>query len=85
MGLCADSWEPGACFGFCLSLSLCAPPLLLLTLCLSLSLKKKFNKKEGEREHKLLRELALQLGRKSFPLTTMYREPALCLGEHESA
>ena len=23
VGLCADSWEPGACFRFCVSLSLC--------------------------------------------------------------
>ena len=32
IGLCADSSEPGACFGFSLSLSLSAPPLS--TLCL---------------------------------------------------
>ena len=25
IGLCADSSEPGACFGFCLPLSLCLP------------------------------------------------------------
>ena len=25
VGLCADSSEPGACFGFCVSLSLSAP------------------------------------------------------------
>ena len=38
VGLCADSSEPGACFGFCVSLSLCpSPPLLVL--CLSLSQK----------------------------------------------
>ena len=23
--LCVDSWEPGACFGFCVSLSVCSP------------------------------------------------------------
>ena len=34
VGLWADSSEPGACFGFCVSLSLCPTPL---TLCLSLS------------------------------------------------
>ena len=34
-GLCADSSEPGACFGFCVSLSFSALPLLIL--CLSLS------------------------------------------------
>ena len=37
--LCADSLEPGACFRFCVSLSLSAPPLLML--CLSLSLSQK--------------------------------------------
>ena len=26
VGLCADSLEPGACFGFCVSLSLCPSP-----------------------------------------------------------
>ena len=31
----ADSSEPGACFRFCVSLSLCAPPPLVLCLCLS--------------------------------------------------
>ena len=33
IGLCADSSEPTACFGFCASLSLCPSPLVL---CLSL-------------------------------------------------
>ena len=33
VGLCADSTEPGACFGFCVSLSLC----LSLACALSLS------------------------------------------------
>ena len=37
VGLCADSLEPGACFRFCVSLSLCISP----TRTLSLSLKKK--------------------------------------------
>ena len=32
IGLCADSSEPGARFGFCVSLS--APPLLMLSLAL---------------------------------------------------
>ena len=36
--LCADSSEPGACFGFYVSLSLPLPPLIL---CLSLSLSQK--------------------------------------------
>ena len=36
LGLCADSSEPGACFGFCVSLS--ASPLLVL--CVSLSVSK---------------------------------------------
>ena len=34
IGLWADSSEPGACFGFCVSLSLCPSPLVLC-LCLS--------------------------------------------------
>uniref|UniRef100_A0A667GQX1 Adhesion G protein-coupled receptor E2 n=1 Tax=Lynx canadensis TaxID=61383 RepID=A0A667GQX1_LYNCA len=34
VGLCADSSEPGACFGFCVTLSLSSPPPLML--CLSL-------------------------------------------------
>ena len=34
VGLCADSSEPGACFRFCVS-PLSAPPLLMLSLCLS--------------------------------------------------
>ena len=38
--LCADSSGSGACFGFCVSLSLSVLPLLALCL-LSLSLKKK--------------------------------------------
>ena len=33
--LCADSSEPGACFGFCVSLSLSAPPLFMLSLSVS--------------------------------------------------
>ena len=39
VGLCADSSEPGASFRFCVSLSLCAPPLLVLVLSFSLSQK----------------------------------------------
>ena len=35
VGLCADSWEPGACFGFCASLSLYASPIRALSLSLS--------------------------------------------------
>ena len=37
VGLWADRWEPGACFRFCVSLSLSAPPPFML--CLSLSQK----------------------------------------------
>ena len=33
--LCADSSEPGACFGFCVSLSFCPSPALSLSLSLS--------------------------------------------------
>ena len=37
VGLCADLSEPRACFGFCVSLSLSALPLLMPSLSLSLS------------------------------------------------
>ena len=39
--LCTDSSEPGACFGFCVSLSLCTFPTHTLSLSLSLSLSQK--------------------------------------------
>ena len=35
IGLCADSWDPGAGFRFCVSLSLCSTPAHSLSLCLS--------------------------------------------------
>ena len=35
IGLCADSTEPGACFGFCVSLSLCSSPTFALSLFVS--------------------------------------------------
>ena len=40
VGLCADSSEPGACFGFYVSLSVCPSPACSLALSLSLSLSK---------------------------------------------
>ena len=43
-GLCAASSEPGACFGFCVSLSHCPSPARAC----SLSLKNKINIKEFE-------------------------------------
>ena len=49
VGLCTDGSEPGACFEFCvsLSLSLSVPPLLTLFLCLSkINKHEKFKKKE---------------------------------------
>ena len=45
VGLCADSSETGACFGFSVSLSLCPSP----SCSLCLSLKSKFKKKEEDR------------------------------------
>ena len=44
VGLRADGWEPGACFPFCVSLSLSAPPLPVLRLSLSLKNKYTFKK-----------------------------------------
>ena len=35
VGLCADSSEPGACFRFCVSLSLCPSPVHALSLSVS--------------------------------------------------
>ena len=35
VGLCADTSEPGACFGFCVSVSLCPSPAHALSLSLS--------------------------------------------------
>ena len=32
IGLCADGLEPGACFRFCVSLSLCLSPTCILSL-----------------------------------------------------
>ena len=43
IGLCADSSEPGACFEFCVSLSLCPSPPHALPLSLSkINIKKNF-------------------------------------------
>ena len=54
VGLCADSSEPGACLGFCVSLSLSAPFLLMLCfgLSLSLSLKYKYTFKKLKKKKK---------------------------------
>ena len=43
---CADSSEPGTCFGFCVSFSLCPSLVCTLTLTLSLSLSLKNEKKK---------------------------------------
>ena len=40
VGFCADSSEPGACFGVCVSLFLCSSPTQARSLSLSLSLSK---------------------------------------------
>ena len=50
VGLCADSSEPGACFGFCISLSLCSSPVHALALSLSKTNKHFFKngRKEGD-------------------------------------
>ena len=44
-GLCAESSEPGACFGFCVSLSLCPQPTRILSLPLSKINEKNIKKK----------------------------------------
>ena len=46
--LCADSSEPGACFVFCVSFSLCSSPTCALpvSLCVSLSLSQKETSKK---------------------------------------
>ena len=49
VGLCADGSEPGACFGFCVSLSLSAPPP---SLSLSLSKINKHLKQNIKEERK---------------------------------
>ena len=49
VGLWADSWEPGACFGFCVSLSLCPSPAHALSLSLSQS-KQTLQKKKKKTE-----------------------------------
>ena len=46
--LCAGSLEPGACFGFCVSLSLCPAPAHALSL--SLNNKYTFKKKRKKQE-----------------------------------
>ena len=51
--LCADSSEPGACFGFCVSLFLPLPHLLTRSLSLSLSLSKKKKKNKHKRTQRL--------------------------------
>ena len=51
VGLCVDSSEPGACFRFCVSPSLSAPPPFVLSLSLSLSLSKINIKKKKEIIH----------------------------------
>ena len=49
--LCADSSEPGACFRFCVSLSLCPSPAHALSLSIS-----KINTKNKTRQRKLMKE-----------------------------
>ena len=58
VGLCADGSEPGACFKFCVSLSLCPSPAHARSLALSLSKinknVKNFLKKEKNKTRKVL-------------------------------
>ena len=74
IGLCVNSSEPGACFRFCVSLSLCPSPAQSLSLSFSkkeINIKKKKRKKEMERVRqqgilKPLREVWRHLGRCHF-------------------
>ena len=48
--LCADSLEPGACFGFCVSLSLCLSPARALSLKNKQTIKKKLKQMRDSME-----------------------------------
>ena len=48
VGLCADSSEPGGCFGFCVSLSLCPYPVCALSLSLKNNKTKCSKNKQNE-------------------------------------
>ena len=51
VGLCADSSEPGACFGFCVSLSLWPSPIHALSLSQKwINVKKKLKKKRKPKD-----------------------------------
>ena len=63
VGLRADSSEPGACFGFCVSLSLSAPPPLTLHLCLSkIKMSRKLKNKRDRVGKSLLQSIPTILG-----------------------
>ena len=53
VGLCADSSEPGACFTFCVSLSLSPPPRLTFGMSVCLSLSKTSIKKEERKKKEI--------------------------------
>ena len=57
IGLCADSSEPGACFQFCVSLSLCPSPAHALSLSVA-----KINKNIIKKNFKQLRAIFHRLG-----------------------
>ena len=58
IGLCADSSEPGACFGFRVSLSVCSSPTHALSLKKQINIKKK---KEKNKKKMPLFSLAVAL------------------------
>ena len=67
LGLCAHSSEPGACFTFCVSFSLCPSPLHALSLFVSKinkPLKKKLKKKKKQKHIKQGHVLIDQLTKK---------------------
>ena len=70
--LCADSSEPGVCFGFCVSLSLCPSPFPL-PFTSSLKSKENINKNKKKKPKLLPQSLAssLNLGAEILPSGTL--------------
>ena len=70
VGLCADNSEPGACFRFCVSLSLCPSPARILSLSLSQNkqtLNKQTNKQTKNPPTNASLSPAWRIGRFCYP------------------